>query len=148
MTKAKLLTYDGRSQTIAQWAKEVGITRETLSHRLNRDGWSIERALTEKPQAALQGTLAQRVEGTQIARQIKTELLTDLQEFHRTYGAKALVEQMKKECDEGKAVKLYKDLIVPLFPKEDPINATDLKTTAFNIINHISLDEMKNLRPL
>lgn len=44
----RYLEFDGRSQTISQWAKETGIERRTIARRLGL-GWSIERALTEKP---------------------------------------------------------------------------------------------------
>lgn len=40
------LTYNGKTQTISQWAKETGINREALYSRINKQKWSIERALT------------------------------------------------------------------------------------------------------
>lgn len=39
------VTFQGRTQTAAQWADELGIGRERLYWRLRR--WSVERALTE-----------------------------------------------------------------------------------------------------
>jgi hypothetical protein len=39
------LTFRGRTQTQAEWAREVGITQKKLWQRLNR-GWSVERALS------------------------------------------------------------------------------------------------------
>lgn len=48
MAEAKELTYDGRTQTMAAWAREMGISANTLLRRLQR-GWGVERALTEKP---------------------------------------------------------------------------------------------------
>lgn len=39
------LTFDGRTQSIRQWGKEVGINEQTLHERLKR-GWSVERTLT------------------------------------------------------------------------------------------------------
>lgn len=39
------LTHNGKTQTITQWANELGIKRGTLKSRIER-GWSIERALT------------------------------------------------------------------------------------------------------
>lgn len=42
----RLITYDGRTQTLAQWAREIGMRRDTLRHRLE-SGWSLDRALTE-----------------------------------------------------------------------------------------------------
>ena len=40
-----LLTFNGKTQTIAQWSEELNIKRSTLSQRL-RYGWNIERALS------------------------------------------------------------------------------------------------------
>jgi hypothetical protein len=40
----EVVSYDGRTQTIAVWAKEVGITPSGLNWRLD-NGWSVERAL-------------------------------------------------------------------------------------------------------
>lgn len=42
------IEYNGRKQTIAEWAKELGITYITLHDRILKFGWSIERALTER----------------------------------------------------------------------------------------------------
>jgi hypothetical protein len=41
----RLLTFNGRTQCIAAWAEEIGITWAALRARL-RLGWSVERALT------------------------------------------------------------------------------------------------------
>lgn len=43
------VTFDGRTQTIAQWAREAGISRALLRYRLNA-GWSLQDALNTKPQ--------------------------------------------------------------------------------------------------
>lgn len=43
-----LLTYNGKTQTASQWEDETGIKQGTISARI-RNGWSVERALTEKP---------------------------------------------------------------------------------------------------
>jgi hypothetical protein len=39
------LTYNGKTQCMADWAREMGIRRDTLRYRLQR-GWSVEKALT------------------------------------------------------------------------------------------------------
>lgn len=44
--------FDGESHTLAEWAEIAGINRFTLWSRVNKQGWSIERALTE-PVASL-----------------------------------------------------------------------------------------------
>jgi hypothetical protein len=40
----RLITYDGETKTMTQWAEAIGIKPATLWARLNR-GWSIEQAL-------------------------------------------------------------------------------------------------------
>ena len=42
---SRFLTCDGRTQTLAQWAREVGCSPGKISRRLQR-GWTIERALS------------------------------------------------------------------------------------------------------
>jgi hypothetical protein len=44
--KSKLLAFNGRVQTQAQWSKELHIPVSTISNRLDR-GWSIERTLSQ-----------------------------------------------------------------------------------------------------
>lgn len=45
MRKNRWLTFDGRTQIIADWARETGLPSGTISNRLAL-GWSVERALT------------------------------------------------------------------------------------------------------
>lgn len=40
-----LLTYKGETKTAAQWAKEIGITKSSMYHRLHR-GWTVEEIIT------------------------------------------------------------------------------------------------------
>lgn len=40
------VTYQGRTQTIAQWAKEFGLSKGVLFNRIQLYGWEVERALT------------------------------------------------------------------------------------------------------
>ena len=42
-----LITYRGKTQTVTQWAKEIGIKRATLFGRLHK-GWTEEKALSTK----------------------------------------------------------------------------------------------------
>ena len=44
----KQITYNGKTQTMKEWANEVGINYRTLAARLNQYHWSIEKALTTK----------------------------------------------------------------------------------------------------
>lgn len=41
------ITYMGRTQTVSQWAEEIGIKPHTLLKRLNTPGWSLKDALTK-----------------------------------------------------------------------------------------------------
>jgi hypothetical protein len=41
----RLLCYDGRSQTLAEWAREAGIEEDTLRRRIGKLGWTVERSL-------------------------------------------------------------------------------------------------------
>ena len=38
------ITYNGKTQSLAEWARDLGIKRSTLSNRLNVYGWSVEKA--------------------------------------------------------------------------------------------------------
>lgn len=40
------VTYKGKTQTIAQWAEEIGINRRTLRGRLHNERWTLEEAMT------------------------------------------------------------------------------------------------------
>ena len=40
-----LITYNGKTQTLTEWADERGIKRNTLDARINRSRWDIGRAL-------------------------------------------------------------------------------------------------------
>jgi hypothetical protein len=44
---SRFLTLDGRTQTVAQWARETGLNQGTLKSRLAK-GWTTEDALTKK----------------------------------------------------------------------------------------------------
>jgi len=43
----RLLTFRGKTVTLVEWAEELGFNVNTLTTRLNKLGWSVERALTE-----------------------------------------------------------------------------------------------------
>jgi hypothetical protein len=45
--KGKLLTYNGKTQNITQWSKELGVPYKTLQLRLSK-GWSVAAALSYK----------------------------------------------------------------------------------------------------
>ena len=45
-TRNHYLEYNGKRQTVAQWAKETGLSYATVNQRINKLHWSVERALT------------------------------------------------------------------------------------------------------
>lgn len=48
------VTFQGRTMCLAAWAKELGIAAPTLFGRINRRGWTVERALSTPPQTGSQ----------------------------------------------------------------------------------------------
>lgn len=44
--KIQELTFEGKTQSIGAWAKELDIPYPTLYDRVNRNGWTTEEALT------------------------------------------------------------------------------------------------------
>jgi hypothetical protein len=47
--RVRLLTLDGETKTVSQWARDRGMSIKTLHDRLFR-GWSVRKALTSKVQ--------------------------------------------------------------------------------------------------
>ena len=43
----RVITYDGRTQILAQWARELGIHHATIRNRLLK-GWSVKEAFYGK----------------------------------------------------------------------------------------------------
>lgn len=43
--KTRLVSYNGKTQSISEWARELHIKQSTLSMRINKYGWSAEKAL-------------------------------------------------------------------------------------------------------
>lgn len=50
--QSRLLTYDGRTQSLKEWAKEIGISEDTLRRRLDERGLPVWLALTMPPKGA------------------------------------------------------------------------------------------------
>jgi hypothetical protein len=62
-----VITFQGQSMCLADWAAETGIHKATLGARLNRNGWSVELALTtptaSSERARLVGCLLEAILG-------------------------------------------------------------------------------------
>lgn len=41
-----MLTFDGKTMSMADWSRETGISYNAIKSRINKHGWSVERALT------------------------------------------------------------------------------------------------------
>lgn len=46
MSRNRIITYNGETHCLAEWAEIIGISAKVLGHRLNSYGWTIERAFT------------------------------------------------------------------------------------------------------
>jgi len=57
--RTKLITYNGKTQSLRDWAKEYNIGGRRLSERLRR-GWSMEKALNTPCPQGFEGELAKR----------------------------------------------------------------------------------------
>lgn len=42
----RFLTYKGKTQCIVDWANEIGIDRRTITKRIDKLGWTVEKALS------------------------------------------------------------------------------------------------------
>lgn len=42
-----MISFNGKTQTVTQWAREKNMNTQTLFNRINTYKWTIERALTE-----------------------------------------------------------------------------------------------------
>lgn len=45
-SRARPLTYKGETMTVEDWAKRLDLSSNTIRDRIDRDGWSVERALS------------------------------------------------------------------------------------------------------
>ncbi|WP_433916931.1 hypothetical protein [Streptomyces sp. NBC_01744] len=46
---SRLLTFEGETRTLTEWSERLGLRHQTLQQRLDRSGWTVERALTTPP---------------------------------------------------------------------------------------------------
>lgn len=44
--KPRIITFNGKTQHLFDWARELGISDKVLAHRIYERGWSLDRALT------------------------------------------------------------------------------------------------------
>ena len=43
-----MITYNGQTQTLAEWSRQIGVSEDALRKRLTTYGWSVEKALTTR----------------------------------------------------------------------------------------------------
>ena len=46
------ITFNGKTHTMSEWAEITGISYSAIKSRINRHGWSIEKALTKPARKA------------------------------------------------------------------------------------------------
>ena len=46
--RIRLLTFNGETHSLAEWARRIGVKAHTLTMRLNAYGWPIEKALSKR----------------------------------------------------------------------------------------------------
>lgn len=51
---AKLLTFDGRTQSQREWAREIGVPDQMIHDRLTKLGWSVDKALSEPTMSVME----------------------------------------------------------------------------------------------
>lgn len=44
----RMIEYNGKTQTLTAWAKELGIRHQTLYNRIVMKGWDVEKAFTKE----------------------------------------------------------------------------------------------------
>ena len=76
-TVVKLVTLDGRSQSISAWEREYGLPRGTVSRRVT-SGWSIEMAIRTPP-----------VKGQKLHQRVQRDYSTRTRDSHGRYQPEA-----------------------------------------------------------
>jgi hypothetical protein len=82
-----MLTFDGTTQSVTEWALDYGITPHTISRRL-RKGWSVGRAITtpipSKPGARLSGSYLDAATGEHNPKHRNPGVVSDFGAFSGT----------------------------------------------------------------
>lgn len=62
-SNSHFITFNGETRTLQEWADITGIDRKTISGRIEKCGWSVEKALTTKPRGTNdnRGNQAERI---------------------------------------------------------------------------------------
>ena len=140
MTKKKirgndLVVFNGEEKKLSAHCKDSGINLRTVTDRLNKFGWDIERALTEKPNTALTTHKAA------IGFKIKENVRLSFDKVWAQCGQKEFERQLAEAFQED-ALKVVKDF-VSYMPK-DMVQAVDQRPA--QTVVHIEL--AKDQRPL
>jgi DNA-binding transcriptional MerR regulator len=93
MRYARLIRFKGRTKSVTQWAKEIGVSPSSLHGRLNM-GWSIERALTCRRMSNQETLVCARAMKMVNAVSEDVSLLERLEHVQAMYGDKIGVGQV------------------------------------------------------
>jgi len=118
--------YNGKSQSLAKWSKEIGIPTATLRERISKLGWSVQRALTTDPDS-----VSNRMPG--YGKQLRSSVVSSLLKVWDECGRKEFEVQVAAAFRQD-ALKTIKDFQF-LLPKEQ--DASDNKPTAAVQINNV-----------
>lgn len=135
---AKLIEHNGKKQSVQQWAKETGLTAQTINERLGY-GWAIADVLT-KP-----------ADGTRLVvssgKQVRTGMMDSVLKVWREVGKEAFEKQLAKEFSEDAIKTILK--FQNLFPRElDQTTDTIKPIAAIQINNQIRPEDFQYYKPL
>jgi hypothetical protein len=103
-TEAAVITHDGRTMSLPQWAKLTGFRRSVIYQRLFRYGWPVRRALTETPRrGSLQICAAFDADPTQTSYELADKLGLDdsyVRAVLRRCGRKLMRTRGQKRCQQ------------------------------------------------
>ena len=97
--RTHLLTYNGKTQSLTEWAIEMGIPVSTLYARINQYGWSVEKALNT-PIKPKKNVVMLEIDGIVKARQAWCDeygISPQLYEYRVKHSGLSPIEALTKE---------------------------------------------------
>ena len=129
MANPKKYEFNGKKQTLPQWAKETGLAVGTLTDRL-ANGWSSDKALTVIPDSGNRGAGNGKI--------LRSGILGSLLKVWEECGREEFEKELATKFKNGEAIKTIISL-QNLFPKE--VEQGEQKPVAALTINNILPDK-------